>query len=227
MKNKSMHCIELGESNAYAVPKLESPSPPEGFVDNTVWVYKYDLDAADGKGELKGTMPAFPEKTAEEKKHWNINTRFRKKEDKTMPAARKDRKEKLIQAKELMTEGKSINQVAREIDVPFSTLSYWLAQEKQVQNTPEPVGSQEPDADKPEPAVESVPEEETEVKDEGFSAVDDKPIPYIPVDHEVNKIWSKLKTHWIGDTVLNAQLKPEVQLRIVQMILNMQLAEVE
>ena len=52
-------CLEPGADNPKKYTSPPEPEPPEGFVDNTVKVFRLNPDGS--KGEFLGTMPAFPE----------------------------------------------------------------------------------------------------------------------------------------------------------------------
>jgi len=162
------------------VPKKRDEGPPEGFVDNVV--YRYRLDE-NGNKVLIGTMPAFPE-------GWDTSTNpFKKKEqgedrmskDKGNVWARREDREQVIKiVKQVIAEGGSVSKVAKELNVPVSTVYRWLAQEKkkaqkQAQEpVPAQVGSQEPVMEA-EPAEPSITPEVTPLKD-------DEPIPPVPLE---------------------------------------------
>jgi len=175
--------LRRGEGIQCEVPKKRDEGPPEGFVDNVV--YRYRLDE-NGNKVLIGTMPAFPE-------GWDTATNpFKKKEqgedrmskDKGNVWARREDREQVIKiVKQVIAEGGSVSKVAKELNVPVSTVYRWLAQEKkkaqkQAQEpVPAQVGSQEPERENQEPAETSITPEVTPLKD-------DEPIPpppYVPV----------------------------------------------
>ena len=186
-------CIELipGEP-LQEVPKKQNEEPPEGFVDNVV--YRYRLDE-NGNKVLIGTMPAFPE-------GWDISKEFRKGEDKmskdkgNLGVKREDREQIMKRVQQLLGEGKTIAQAAKILDIPYSTIYTWLAQDKkkaqkQAQEpAPAQVDSQEPEQEAQEPAETSITPEALEVSEkvtppprtDGFGPEDDEPIPYWPVD---------------------------------------------
>lgn len=59
-RNIGFSCIELTPgSNPQVVPEEKEPGPPEGFIDNTVKVYRLNPDGS--KGEHLRDMDAFPE----------------------------------------------------------------------------------------------------------------------------------------------------------------------
>lgn len=175
--------MRRGEGIQCEVPKKRDEGPPEGFVDNVV--YRYRLDE-NGNKVLIGTMPAFPE-------GWDTATNpFKKKEqgedrmskDKGNVWARREDREQVIKiVKQVIAEGGSVSKVAKELNVPVSTVYRWLAQEKkkaqkQAQEpVPAQVDSQEPERENQEPAETSITPEVTPLKD-------DEPIPpppYVPV----------------------------------------------
>mgnify|MGYP000870199911 CR=1 FL=1 len=63
-------CLEPGADNPKKHSPVPAPEPPEGFVDNTVKVFRLNPDGS--KGEFLGTMPAFPE-------GWDDPQQFREK----------------------------------------------------------------------------------------------------------------------------------------------------
>ena len=182
--------MRRGDGIQCEVPKKRDEGPPEGFVDNVV--YRYRLDE-NGNKVLIGTMPAFPE-------GWDTSTNpFKKKEqgedrmskDKGNVWARREDREQVIKiVKQVIAEGGSVSKVAKELNVPVSTVYRWLAQEKkkaqkQAQEpVPTQVDSQEPERENQEPANQSVAQEKPEitVREQGFGPEDDEPIPYWPVD---------------------------------------------
>jgi len=172
--------LRRGDGIQCEVPKKRDEGPPEGFVDNVV--YRYRLDE-NGNKVLIGTMPAFPE-------GWDTATNpFKKKEqgedrmskDKGNVWARREDREQVIKiVKQVIAEGGSVSKVAKELNVPVSTVYRWLAQEKkkaqkQAQEpVPAQVGSQEPVMEA-EPAEPSITPEVTPLKD-------DEPIPPVPLE---------------------------------------------
>lgn len=173
--------MRRGDGIQCEVPKKRDEGPPEGFVDNVV--YRYRLDE-NGNKVLIGTMPAFPE-------GWDTATNpFKKKEqgedrmskDKGNVWARREDREQVIKiVKQVIAEGGSVSKVAKELNVPVSTVYRWLAQEKkkaqkQAQEpVPAQVGSQEPERENQEPAETSITPEVTPLKD-------DEPIPPVPLE---------------------------------------------
>ena len=168
--------MRRGDGIQCEVPKKRDEGPPEGFVDNVVYRYKLDEN---GNKVLIGTMPAFPE-------GWDIPKEFKKGEgkmskDKSNLGPRREDKEQVIErVQQLLDEGKTIAQAAKILDIPYSTIYTWLAQEKkkaqkQAQEpVPAQVGSQEPVMEA-EPAEPSITPEVTPLKD-------DEPIPPVPLE---------------------------------------------
>lgn len=233
MKNNDlpgMQYIELDGSNTYVTPKEQDKGPPSGFIDNSVKVYKLNPDGT--KGEHIKDIPGYPE-------GWDEQGRFeiiagKEKEDNDMPAPREDKAEKLAEVEVLMAEGKSLTQAAKEVGVPVGTLSYWLKDNKKQTPEPKPVQAvnQEPEEESQEPAIESVPVEEPEVKELADARVykytqeDDEPIPYVPVT-DLDKLLAELKIEWLKTTIWLDALSAEEKLRFMQAVMNMQLPEVE
>jgi hypothetical protein len=200
MRETSIHGIEPGAGNYFKPIETRSAEsePPEGFVDNTVYVYKLDEN---GHEVLVGTMDPFPEgwhrtKAEREKGFQKMNE-----EDEDMPKARDDREEILAKARPKLAAGQKISHVAKELGVPVGTLDYWIKQTP----TPEPVqaANQEPEREETEPAGNSVaqPQRTTytstqyqeSVEKGGFTADDDKPIPYTVTKVKVNweEVWPR------------------------------------
>ena len=177
-KNPVLRCTDLGTmDNLYTSPKRPQPEPPEGFVDNTVKVFRLNPDGS--KGELVRTMEAFPE--GWDDPHKLREKRFQKqsKEEEAMVKPLENREELIRRAKALMQDGLSLTKAAREVGIGTSTLSVWLKKERQAAN-PEPAAAanQEPERESQEPAQTSLDPPEDKVKEEGFGPEDDEPIPY-------------------------------------------------
>jgi len=136
--------------------------------------------------------------------------------------ARKDRDEKTKKAQELIAGGLSVSETAKQIGVPFATLYGWLKQEKKQTPDPNPVqvGRQEPDQEKEEPAVQSLPEVEVPVNtqynpsDNDFNTEDEEPIssrlaekPIFNLDRlKINLIEAVLDERDIGNIPNNLTL---------------------
>jgi transposase len=182
-------CLEPGADNLKKHTPPPDPEPPEGFVDNTVKVFRLNPDGS--KGELVRTMEAFPE--GWDDPHKLREKRFQKqsKEDEAMVKPLDNREELIRRAKALMRDGLSLTKAAREVGIGSSTLSVWLKKERQAAN-PEPTqaANQEPEREEAKPATQSVAQEEPEItvkdvlmceaaqREQGFGPEDDEPIPY-------------------------------------------------
>ena len=176
--------MRRGDGIQCEVPKKRDEGPPEGFVDNVV--YRYRLDE-NGNKVLIGTMPAFPE-------GWDTATNpFKKKEqgedrmskDKGNVWARREDREQVIKiVKQVIAEGGSVSKVAKELNVPVSTVYRWLAQEKKkAQKQAQDSTSKEAQVGSQEPVMEAEPAE-TSITPEVTPLKDDEPIPpppYVPV----------------------------------------------
>ena len=176
--------MRRGDGIQCEVPKKRDEGPPEGFVDNVV--YRYRLDE-NGNKVLIGTMPAFPE-------NWDAPLNpFKKKEqgedrmskDKGNVWARREDREQVIKiVKQVIAEGGSVSKVAKELNVPVSTVYRWLAQEKKkAQKQAQDSTSKEAQVGSQEPVMEAEPAE-TSITPEVTPLKDDEPIPpppYVPV----------------------------------------------
>ena len=211
-------CLEPGADNPKEHAPLPQPEPPEGFVDNTVYRYKL----VDGKEVLIGTMEAFPE-------GWDHPQQFRekgfqkKKEDEAMVKPLENREELIQQAKALMQDGLNLAKAAKEVGIGTSTLSVWLKKERQAAN-------QEPERESQEPATEIIPELEylkqtgkeeeygcpfdepafnpNPPEDNDFTAEDDEPIPYTPVENPFDLNRFKIAVLEIFQEVARANQAP-------------------
>ncbi len=191
--SKSFHvvCLEPGADNPKEHAPLPQPEPPEGFVDNTVKVFRLNPDGS--KGELVRTMEAFPE--GWDDPHKLREKGFKKqKEDEAMVKPLENREELIQQAKALMQDGLSLTKAAKEVGIGTSTLSVWLKKERQAANQEPIQGSQEPagdsvaqgapfdeaafNPDKPEITVKDVLMCEAAQREQGFGTEDEEPIPY-------------------------------------------------
>jgi len=164
-------CLEPGADNPKKhtpppEPEPPEPEPPEGFVDNTVKVFRLNPDGS--KGEFLGTMPAFPEgwdDPAKRKMTRNLRQQKNIEEEERMRAVSLDKEKMVAKARELMSQGRSMNKAAQELGVPIGTLAYWLKKDKEHTPTPEPAAAanQEPEQEKVESATQSVAQEEPEI----------------------------------------------------------------
>ena len=181
-------CLEPGADNSKKHEPPPDPEPPEGFVDNTVKVFRLNPDGS--KGEFLGTMPAFPEgwdDPAKRKMTRNLRQQKNIEEEERMRAVSLDKEKMVAKARELMSQGRSMNKAAQELGVPIGTLAYWLKKDKE--HTPTPVlaaaANQEPERESQEPATEIIPVIMPLEND--LTADDEEPIPYIlaPDHHDV------------------------------------------
>ena len=180
-------CLEPGADNPKKHSPPPEPEPPEGFVDNTVYRYRIDED---GNKVLIGTMEAFPEgwdDPAKRKMTRNLRQQKNIEEEERMRAVSLDKEKMVAKARELMSQGRSMNKAAQELGVPIGTLAYWLKKDKEHTPTPEPAAAanQEPERESQEPATEIIPVIMPLEND--FTADDEEPIPYIlaPDYHDV------------------------------------------
>lgn len=225
--------IELGDMDnmytMYTSPK--KPDPPEGFIDNTV--YRYRLKP-DGTKEFIGTMPPFPEgwdDPAKRKMTRNLRQQKNIEEEEGMRAVSLDKEKMVAKARELMSQGRSMNKAAQELGVPIGTLAYWLKKDKE--QTPEPkpaeAGNQEPVQESQEPAGDSVAQEEPEItvkdvlmceaaqREQGFGPEDDEPIAYQVAE---DATLDEMKVIWI-ENVLTHCTQAKTQLQYIQAIMDL------
>jgi hypothetical protein len=164
--------IELGDMDnmytMYTSPK--KPEPPEGFVDNTVRVFRLNPDGS--KGELLRIEPAFPEGWHRSKTDWEKGFQKKKEEVKEMPKKDIDFEAIVAKAKQIMTEQdvslyKASGIVAQETGLHRTTV-YNHARAMLQTPTPEPAAAanQEPVQEKVESVTQSVAQEEPETYDE-------------------------------------------------------------
>jgi hypothetical protein len=155
----------------YLTPSPQ-PEPPEGFIDNTVKVFRLNPDGS--KGELVRTMEAFPE-------GWDDPARRRltpgsgarnQKEDEEM--ARPRREPPPVETLRALYEkyDAKIQPIAIELDATWMMARRWLREagiiEQKQTPTPEPTqaANQEPEREEAESATQSVAQEEPETYDE-------------------------------------------------------------
>lgn len=190
------NCIVPGD-NARIVPEPKDTGPPEGFIDNTVRVYKMNLDGS--KGELLRTEDPFHE--GWDRNDFVISNKIESEErrGREMTGNEKPVPENI---KELWVEvNYSVNALAKKCNVGWIMAKKWLVaaglidsfgkplqpQEKKVQTSdPAPAANQEPDQSEAS-ADTSIAEMEITVKDvllyeveqqDDFTVDDDEPIPY-------------------------------------------------
>lgn len=213
-------CLEPGADNPKKHTPPPEPEPPEGFVDNTVKVFRLNPDGS--KGEFLGTMPAFPEgwdDPAKRKMTRNLRQQKNIEEEEGMRAVSLDKEKMVAKARELMSQGRSMNKAAQELGVPIGTLAYWLKKDKEHTPTPEPAeaANQEPERESQEPAQTSLDPPEDEVKEEGFGPEDDEPIPYQVAE---DATLDEMKVIWI-ENVLTHCTQAKTQLQYIQAIMDL------
>ena len=195
MRETSIHGIEPGAGNYFKPIETRSAEsePPEGFVDNTVYVYKLDEN---GHEVLVGTMDPFPEGWHRTKAEREKGFQKKKEEGEEMPKKDIDFEAIVAKAKQIMTEQDvSLYQasgiVAQETGLHRTTV-YNHARAMLQAPSPEPAAAanQEPVQEAVEPATQSVAQEEPEItvkdvlmceaaqREQGFGPEDDEPIPY-------------------------------------------------
>jgi len=173
-KNPVLRCTDLGTmDNLYTSPKRSQPEPPEGFVDNTVKVFRLNPDGS--KGELVRTMEAFPEgwdDPARRRLTPGSGARKQKEEVKEMPKKDIDFGVIVARVQEVAAERgislyKASGIVAQETGLHRTTV-YNRAKAMEQTPTPEPTqaANQEPIQGSQEPANQSVAQEEPETYDE-------------------------------------------------------------
>ena len=134
-----------------------------------------------------------------------------------------NREELIQQAKALMQDGLNLAKAAKEVGIGTSTLSVWLKKERQAAN-------QEPERESQEPATEIIPELEylkqtgkeeeygcpfdepafnpNPPEDNDFTAEDDEPIPYTPVENPFDLNRFKIAVLEIFQEVARANQAP-------------------
>lgn len=186
-------CLEPGADNPKEHAPVPAPEPPEGFVDNTVKVFRLNPDGS--KGEFLGTMPAFPEGWDDpaKRKMTPGSGRRDKEEDEDMVRPKREAPPADELRRLYEKHNGKINRIARSLGTNWLRTKQWLIEAGIIeeQQTPEPepaaAANQEPEQEKVESAEPSItPEETKEVtlppKNDGFGPGDDEPIPYVPVD---------------------------------------------
>lgn len=164
--------IELGDMDnmytMYTSPK--KPEPPEGFVDNTVKVFRLNPDGS--KGELVRTMEAFPEGWDDPHKLREKRFQKQKEEVKEMPKKDIDFGVIVARTQELAAElgislYKASQIVAKETGLHRTTV-YNRAKAMEQIPGPEPAAAanQEPEREEAESATQSVAQEKPETYDE-------------------------------------------------------------
>jgi hypothetical protein len=201
-KNPVLRCTDLGTmDNLYTSPKRSQPEPPEGFVDNTVKVFRLNPDGS--KGEFLGTMPAFPEGWDHPQQFREKGFQKKKEEVKEMPKKDIDFGVIVARAQEVAAERgislyKASGIVAQETGLHRTTV-YNHARAMLQAPSPEPAeaANQEPERESQESAVTSVAQEEPEITAEEDVTLDE------------------LKIAWI-DLTLGAALDPSDKVLIIE-----------
>ena len=175
-------CLEPGADNPKKHSPVPAPEPPEGFVDNTVKVFRLNPDGS--KGEFLGTMPAYPEGWDDPQQFREKGFQKKKEEVKEMPKKDIDFEAIVARAQEVAAERgislyKASGIVAQETGLHRTTV-YNHARAMLQAPSPEPAAAanQEPERESQEPAQTSLDPPEDEVKEQGFGPEDDEPIPY-------------------------------------------------
>lgn len=197
-KNPVLRCTDLGTmDNLYTSPKRSQPEPPEGFIDNTVKVFRLNPDGS--KGELVRTMEAFPEGWDDPHKLREKGFQKQKEEVKEMPKKDIDFGVIVARTQELAAElgislYKASQIVAKETGLHRTTV-YNHARAMLQAPSPEPAAAanQEPEREEAESAENSVAYDHEEVEKGGFTADDDEPIPYTVTTVKVNwaEVWPR------------------------------------
>ena len=189
-------CLEPGADNPKKHTPPPEPEPPEGFVDNTVKVFRLNPDGS--KGEFLGTMPAFPEGWDDpaKRKMTPGSGRRDKEEDEDMGRPKREAPPADELRRLYKKHNGKINRIARSLGTNWLRTKQWLIEAGIIeeQQTPEPkpaeAGNQEPVQESQEPAGDSVAQEEPEItvkdvlmceaaqREQGFGPEDDEPIPY-------------------------------------------------
>ena len=235
MAPKGFHvvCLEPGADNPKKQVPVPAPGPPEGFVDNTVKVFRLNPDGS--KGEFLGTMPAYPEGWDDPQQFREKGFQKKKEEVKEMPKKDIDFEAIVARAKQIMTEQdvslyKASGIVAQETGLHRTTV---YNRAKAMEQTPEPepvaVGSQEPEREEAESATQSVAQEEPEItvkdvlmceaaqREQGFGPEDDEPIPYQVAE---DATLDEMKVIWI-ENVLTHCTQAKTQLQYIQAIMDL------
>ena len=205
--SKSFHvvCLEPGADKPKEHAPVPAPEPPEGFVDNTVKVFRLNPDGS--KGELVRTMEAFPEGWDDPHKLREKGFQKKKEEVKEMPKKDIDFGVIVARAQEVAAERgislyKASGIVAQETGLHRTTVynrakamekipgpePAAAANQEPVQEAVEPAGDSVAQGapfdeaafnpDKPEITVKDVLQYELAQREQGFGPEDEEPIPY-------------------------------------------------
>lgn len=191
--------IEPGAENPHKHSPPPDPEPPEGFVDNTVKVFRLNPDGS--KGEFLGTMPAFPEGWDDPQQFREKGFQKKKEEGEEMPKKDIDFEAIVARAQEVAAERgislyKASGIVAKETGLHRTTV---YNHARAMLQTPEPepaeAANQEPEREEMESAEDIIPKTEmgcpfdepaynpNPPEDNDFTAEDDEPIPYTVTDY--------------------------------------------
>ena len=228
----SVVCLEPGADNPKKHSPPPDPEPPEGFVDNTVYIYREKLDK-DGNKVLIGTMDGYPEGWDDPaKRKMTPGSRWENSKEVEEIMAKYDWAELWPQVQKLLEAGNSFREIAGNLDIELSALRAKIYREKRIaeKQTPEPepaeATNQEPERESQEPAENSIPENDpqrttytsTQYHEqlEGFTTNDDEPIPYQVEDTDLDG----MKVIWI-DNVLTHCFLAKKQLQYIQAIMDL------
>ena len=223
--NIGFNVIEPG-ANPQVVPKEADKGPPEGFIDNTVRVYKM----VDGEKVLVRTEDPFSP-------GWDTPQRklsgFGRKQEEDNIMAKYDWDILWPQVLELRRLGKNVKEVAAELEMDLTALKSKIYREekakgKQTPNPePEKVGRQEPAQGKEESAKNIIPEPVKMPvgcalpKDDSFTVADDEPIPYQVNDCVYSQIDLILEYMTAGARLkVEKVLKDPIAIALIKELLN-------
>ncbi len=241
-------CLEPGADNPKKHTPPPEPEPPEGFVDNTVKVFRLNPDGS--KGEFLGTMPAFPEGWDDPaKRKMTPGSRWENQKEDEKIMARYHWKALWPQAQELLAQGLSTAKVADKLGIDAPALRCKIDRErrkaKKQTPTPEPdqAANQEPERAEAESATEIIPELEylkqtgkeeeygcpfdepafnpNPPEDNDFTAEDDEPIPYTVTEEKFNLDRFKIRVLEIFQEVAAQNDAPaNISLAFIDAIIN-------
>jgi len=133
-------CLEPGADNPKKHTPPPEPEPPEGFVDNTVKVFRLNPDGS--KGEFLGTMPAFPEGWDDpaKRKMTPGSGRRDKEEDEDMGRPKREAPPADELRRLYEKHNGKINRIARSLGTNWLRTKQWLIEAGIIeeQQTPEP-----------------------------------------------------------------------------------------
>ena len=217
-------CLEPGADNPKKHTPPPEPEPPEGFVDNTVKVFRLNPDGS--KGELLRIEPAFPEgwdDPAKRKMTRNLRQQKNIEEEEDMGRPKREAPPADELRRLYEKHNGKINRIARSLGTNWLRTKQWLIEAGIIeeQQTPEPkpaeAGNQEPVQESQEPAQTSLDPPEDEVKEEGFGPEDDEPIPYQVAE---DATLDEMKVIWI-ENVLTHCTQAKTQLQYIQAIMDL------